>query len=75
MASFLVVFGTGEGRTASVVKRIESVLAGRDHNVRTVDVERLPDDLTPETFTSDFASFVEGRLGAETPPSVEAPNE
>ena len=38
MASILVAYGTGEGQTAKVAHRIESVLADRGHDVTTVRV-------------------------------------
>jgi len=50
MASVLVLFGTDEGQTAKVAARIEDVLVDRDHDVRTVDVDALPDDLRAAAF-------------------------
>lgn len=45
MASFLVVYGTGEGQTAKVADRIVDVLAERGHAVTAVDIasETAPD--------------------------------
>lgn len=50
MASFLVLFGTGEGQTATVAERIGNVLTERGHDVSTIDVEATPDDFGLEEF-------------------------
>lgn len=43
MASFLVVYGTGEGQTAKVADRIVEALADRGHDATAVDVADEPD--------------------------------
>ena len=45
----LVLYGTGEGQTAAVADRLGAVLAGRGHDVRTVDV----DDGAPDPASFD----------------------
>jgi len=50
MASFLVVYGTGEGQTATVATRITEVIENRTHEVTTVDIESMSDDITVEAF-------------------------
>ncbi len=50
MASFLVVYGTGEGQTASVAARIGETLAERGHEVTTVDVEEAATDALVDGF-------------------------
>lgn len=50
MTSFLVLYGTGEGQTAKVADRIETVLTNRGHDVSMVDVETAPDTLQIEEF-------------------------
>ncbi|WP_121822032.1 flavodoxin domain-containing protein [Halostella salina] len=42
MASILVLYGTGEGQTATVADRIATVLADRGHDAETVDATEWP---------------------------------
>lgn len=50
MASFLVVYGTGEGQTAKVADRITATLEERGHDVKTVDIESVSDELSIDAF-------------------------
>ena len=50
MASFLVVYGTGEGQTAKVADRIADVLSRRDHEPSTIDVTEIGPDLDLDAF-------------------------
>lgn len=50
MASFLVVYGTGEGQTAKVGARIAEIIEDRDHETTTVDVESMSGDISVEAF-------------------------
>ncbi|WP_459191966.1 flavodoxin domain-containing protein [Halosimplex sp. J119] len=43
MASFVVVYGTGEGQTAKVAERIVTVLTDRGHDATTIHVADEPD--------------------------------
>ncbi|WP_254531944.1 flavodoxin domain-containing protein [Natrinema gelatinilyticum] len=55
MASFLVVFGTGTGQTASVAESIGTVIADRGHDVTTRRVETVS-----ETAVGDFDAVLVG---------------
>lgn len=48
MASFLVIYGTGEGQTAKVADRIVEVFVDRGHDARTVDVGDSASDMSLE---------------------------
>ncbi|AEH39093.1 flavodoxin domain-containing protein [Halopiger xanaduensis] len=50
MASFLVVYGTGEGQTAKVANRITARLENRGHDVVMVDIESISDELSIDAF-------------------------
>ena len=50
MASFLVLYATGEGQTAKVADRIVAVFARRGHDATAVDAADPPDDLSPGAF-------------------------
>lgn len=50
MASFLVLYGTGEGQTATVADRIAETLADRGHEPTVSDAADLPADLDPAAF-------------------------
>lgn len=70
MASFLVVYGTGEGQTAKVADCIDDALADRGHDVTTVDVEHVPSDVT----ITDFDAILVGasiHVGKQQPAITE----
>ncbi|RKD88916.1 flavodoxin domain-containing protein [Halopiger aswanensis] len=50
MASVLVVYGTGEGQTATVAERITATLEDRGHDVTTIDIESISDDVSIDSF-------------------------
>ncbi|WP_254531277.1 flavodoxin domain-containing protein [Natrinema gelatinilyticum] len=50
MVSILVLYGTGEGQTASVADRITDVLAERGHDATAIDVDELPPNLEVDAF-------------------------
>ncbi|MFC6716276.1 flavodoxin domain-containing protein [Natrialbaceae archaeon GCM10025810] len=50
MVSVLVLFGTGEGQTAKVADRITATFTDRGHDVTTVDVEEISDDIELDAF-------------------------
>jgi len=56
MATVLLVYGTGEGHTATIADRLEQTLEDRDHDVTKVDVETLPD----EFLLTEFDAVVVG---------------
>jgi menaquinone-dependent protoporphyrinogen oxidase len=56
VASFLVLYGTGEGQTAKVADRIRGVLAERGHEATAVDAADAPASLAP----ADFDAVVVG---------------
>lgn len=55
MASFIVVYGTGEGQTAKVAERLATVLSDRGHDAKAVDVT---DDSRPDV--ADFDAVLVG---------------
>lgn len=56
MVAILVLYGTGEGQTATVAGRIGEVLTGRGHDSTVVDVESLP----AEFAITDFDAVIVG---------------
>ena len=56
MASFLVIYGTGEGQTQKVAESIASALAERGHYAEAVDAEEWPDDRS----AADFDAVIVG---------------
>ena len=50
MASFLVVYGTGEGQTAKVADRIGAVLTERGYEPTTIDVNEVDADVDLDAF-------------------------
>ncbi|MCU4752539.1 protoporphyrinogen oxidase [Halobacteria archaeon AArc-curdl1] len=50
MATFLVLYGTGEGQTEKVATHIGDVLIDRGHGATTVDVNEVPPDLAIDDF-------------------------
>lgn len=56
MATFLVLYGTGEGQTAKVADRIEVGLTDRGHDVSTFDIGGFPDG----TSLDEFDAFLVG---------------
>jgi len=50
MASILVAYGSGEGQTATVARRVESVLDERGHDVTVVDLTAEAAEPTVEAF-------------------------
>lgn len=50
MASFAVVYGTGEGQTATVADRIVETFVERGHDATAVDAETLPADFDADAF-------------------------
>lgn len=45
MSSFLVLYGTGEGQTATIADRIVDALGERGHDATAVDADEAPTDL------------------------------
>lgn len=56
MASFLVLFGTGEGQTEKVATRIGDVLIDRGHEATTVDAS----EISPDFAIDDFDAILVG---------------
>ncbi|ELY57055.1 flavodoxin domain-containing protein [Natronolimnohabitans innermongolicus] len=56
MATFLVLYGTGEGQTEKVATRIGDVLIDRGHEVTTVDAN----EVSPEFAIDDFDAVLVG---------------
>lgn len=50
MASFAVVYGTGEGQTGKVAARMADALEKRGHDVTTANVEELSGEFSPAEF-------------------------
>ena len=50
MATILLVYGTGEGQTAKIADRLVETLEDRRHDVTSMDVETLPDDVSVTEF-------------------------
>ncbi|UTF52088.1 flavodoxin domain-containing protein [Natronosalvus rutilus] len=50
MASFLILYGTGEGQTAAVARRIGEKIAERGHETTVVDAAETEPDLEVEDF-------------------------
>ena len=50
MVSFLVVYGTGEGQTARVATRIAALIEDQGHELTTVDVESMGDEIAVGAF-------------------------
>lgn len=50
MASFAIVYGTGEGQTAAVADRIVETLVERGHDATAVDAEALQADFDVDAF-------------------------
>ncbi|MFD1563059.1 flavodoxin domain-containing protein [Haloarchaeobius amylolyticus] len=50
MVSILVLYGTGEGQTATVAERLVAVFAERGHDATAIDADDVPSDLEVETF-------------------------
>lgn len=50
MGSFLVVYGTGEGQTAKVARRLGDVIGERGHDVTIVDVDEAADEPSVSAF-------------------------
>lgn len=50
MVSFLVLYGTGEGQTATVADRIGAVLGARGHDATTTNADEIPAEFDLEEF-------------------------
>lgn len=67
MSSVLVCYGTGEGQTRKVARRVAGGLEGRGHDVELIDAEELPADL-------DVADFDAVLVGASIHASKHQPS-
>ena len=56
MASFLVLYGTGEGQTETVATHVRDELIGRGHEATTVDAS----EISPEFAIDDFDAIIVG---------------
>ena len=50
MSSFLILYGTGEGQTATVAERIATTISERGHEASAVDVRDRPDSFTLDAY-------------------------